>query len=674
VNAYRPQLATLVKSPPRGPGWVHEIKFDGYRIGGLLRGGEVTLISRNGKDWTAQFPEVARAVAALPAREALLDGEVCLVLPDGRTSFQALQNVFGGGPRSGLVYFAFDLTWLDGVDLGRRPLLERKAALAGLLEKAGGDLIRPSAHWEEDGEAVWREACRLRLEGIVSKRADAAYRPGRNADWVKVKCIQRQELVIGGFTDPEGAARTGLGALLVGYREGDRLAFAGKVGTGFTNASAAALRRKLDALEVKECPFSPRPAGPLGKNAHWVRPELVAEVAFTEWTDDGKVRHPSFQGLREDKDAPQVVKEDPAPAPGPEPAPAPARAAAPAATAARTALAAPARAAATTPKHPKRAAAPAPKRPRRAAAAKTTPVPSRRASAARADAAPVVCGIRISHPDRVLYPDAGITKLDLARYYERVASAILPHLRGRPLTLVHCPTGIGGDCRYMKHSKVWARGPVRRISIREKTKVGEYLVVDDEAALLSMAQMNILELHTWNTRAEHLEQPDQIVLDLDPGPEVPWRDVVGAARDVRDALREAGLESWVKTTGGAGLHVVAPVVPKRDWSECLEFSRAFAQVLAKRDPRRFTVAYARAGRERLILLDYLRNNRTNTSVAAYSTRARAGAPVSTPIHWDELTARLRPAKFTVKTVPRRLRTLADDPWKGYWTSKQRLPK
>jgi bifunctional non-homologous end joining protein LigD len=284
-----------------------------------------------------------------------------------------------------------------------------------------------------------------------------------------------------------------------------------------------------------------------------------------------------------------------------------------------------------------------------------------------------VSGIRISHPERVLYPDAGVTKLDLVRYYDEISDAILPHLRGRPLTLVHCPDGIGGECRYMKHSKVWARGPVRRVSIKEKTKVGEYLVVDDEPALVSLVQMNVLELHTWNSRAERVEEPDRIVLDLDPGPDVPWRDVVAAARDVRDALRDAGLESWVKTTGGAGLHVVAPVAPRRDWSDCLEFSRALAQALAKDDPRRYTVAYARAGRERLILLDYLRNNRTNTSVAAFSSRARPGAPVSTPIHWDELTARLRPAKLTVKTVPGRLRSLGEDPWAGYWKSKQRLP-
>lgn len=313
--AYRAQLATLVKGPPRGPGWVHEIKFDGYRIGAMLQGGKVTLLSRNGKDWTAQFPEVVRAVAALPARDAILDGEVCVVLADGRTSFQALQNVFGGGARPGLTYFAFDLLRLDGSELGQRPLLERKAALEALLERAGATLIRPSQHWEEDGEAVLREACRLGLEGIVSKRADAAYRPGRNTDWVKAKCLRRQELLIGGFTEPEGAARTGLGALLVGYRDGERLAFAGKVGTGFTNASASALRKRLDALEIDACPFSPKPAGVLGRLAHWVRPELVAEVAFSEWTEDGKIRHPSFQGLREDKSPGEVVRERAAPPP-----------------------------------------------------------------------------------------------------------------------------------------------------------------------------------------------------------------------------------------------------------------------------------------------------------------------------------------------------------------------
>ncbi len=294
---------------------------------------------------------------------------------------------------------------------------------------------------------------------------------------------------------------------------------------------------------------------------------------------------------------------------------------------------------------------------------RTTP----RARKPRTPAAPlpVVNGVRVSHPERVLYPDAGLSKLDLVRYYDEVASAILPHLRGRPLTLVHCPEGLAGGCRYMKHSKVWARGPVRRIPIREKTKTGEYLVVDDAAALLSVVQMDVLELHTWNSTTDRLEEPDRIVLDLDPGPEVPFAEVVRAARLVRDALAALGLASFVKTTGGAGLHVVVPLVPVRPWQECLAFSRAFAATIARHDPRRFTVAFARAGRERKILLDYLRNNRTNTSVAAFSTRARPGAPVSVPVSWDELGPRLRPERHTIRTVPRRLASLRADPWQGY---------
>jgi bifunctional non-homologous end joining protein LigD len=316
IPAYRPQLALLVAEAPEGGAWVHEVKYDGYRIGCAIEGGEVTLWSRRGKDWTAQFPEVAAAARKLKVRAALLDGEVAAVLPDGRTSFQALQNAFAGGHRA-LVYFAFDLLHLDGEDLLERPLLERKAALARIVGEGVG-VIRYATHFEGNGRDVHREACRLGLEGIVSKRLDLPYRAGRNATWVKTKCILRQEFVIGGFTDPEGAARDAIGALLVGYREAGALRFAGKVGTGFTNASARALRRRLASLAANESPFTPRPAGSLGRNAHWVRPELVCEVAFTEWTQDGKIRHPSFQGLREDKRAVDVVRERAATAAGKE--------------------------------------------------------------------------------------------------------------------------------------------------------------------------------------------------------------------------------------------------------------------------------------------------------------------------------------------------------------------
>ena len=273
-----------------------------------------------------------------------------------------------------------------------------------------------------------------------------------------------------------------------------------------------------------------------------------------------------------------------------------------------------------------------------------------------------------------MYPDLGVTKRDVARYYEAVAEAMVPHLAGRPLTLVHCPEGLSGGCRFMKHSKPWAPEAVRRVRVREKTKVGEYLVVDDARALLSIVQMDVLELHTWNSTADRLEEPDRIVLDLDPGPEVCRAEVVAAARLARDALRALGLAAFVKTTGGAGLHVVTPLVPERPWTECLAFARGLATAIARHDPRRFTIAYAKAGRERKILLDYLRNNRTNTSVAALSTRARPGAPVSVPLAWDELSPRSRPERHTIRTVPRRLARLAADPWAGYDRARRSLAR
>ncbi len=635
VPPYRAQLALLVDAAPEATGWVHEVKYDGYRIGCAVEGGRATLWSRRGKDWRAQFPEIAAAAARLPVRSALLDGEVAAVLPDGRTSFQALQNAFAGVRRS-LVYFVFDLLHLDGEDLAARPLLERKAALAKLLGDGAGP-IRYAPHVEGSGAAVFREACRLGLEGIVSKRTDQAYKAGRGGGWVKTKCILRQELVVGGFTDPEGAARDAIGALLVGVNEGSALRFAGKVGTGFTNAQARALRSRLERLATRDCPFTPRPGGWLGKNAHWVRPELVAEVAFTEWTKDGSLRHPSFQGLREDKNAKDVVRERPT--------------AAPTSTGAT---------ATSTPT------------PTSTSTATATSTSARRATRSSRKPSAEIAGVRISNPDRVVYPDLGLTKGDVARYYEAVADAIVPHLRGRPLTLYHCPVGLAGACRFMKHSKVWAPEAVRRVAIREKTKTGEYLVIDDAASLLSVVQMDVLELHTWNSTTDRLEEPDRIVLDLDPGPDVRFAEVVRGARVVKDALAALGLPSFAKTTGGAGLHVVVPLVPARPWQECLAFSRAFAAAIVRHDPRRFTTAFARAGRERKILIDYLRNNRTNTSVAAFSTRARPGAPVSVPISWEELGPRVRPERHTIRTVPRRLASLREDPWRGYEAARRPL--
>jgi bifunctional non-homologous end joining protein LigD len=618
IPDYDPQLAQLVKAAPSGPGWLHELKYDGYRIGCRIDRGRATLISRNGKDWTDAFPEIAKAAAALRVKSALVDGEVCLVLPDGRTSFQALQNL-GRGDRQRLVYFAFDLLHLDGRDLMSEPLEARKRALERIVR---GPRIRFSAHLDADGPDAWREACRLRLEGIVSKPRDQPYLAGRRAGWLKTKCIHQQEFVIGGFTDPEGS-RQGIGALLVGHYDGSALIFAGKVGTGFTTKGARELRTALNAIETKDCPFAARPAGWLGKNAHWVRPRLVGEVVFTEWTDEGKVRHPSFQGLRRDKDPRSVVRERPAAPPAARPQP-------PEGT--------------------------------------------------------IVRGIRVSNPDRVMYPDLppeggsrtsrspALTKLDIVRYYDRIADAMMPHVEGRPLTLVRCGAGIDGDCIYMKHSKLWAPRALTRVKIQEKTKIGDYLVVESPEALVSLAQMDILEIHTWNTRYGKVEHPDRIVLDLDPGPEIEWAAVVEAAKTVRRLLRTLDLESYVKTTGGRGLHLVVPLEPRQTWDVCLDFARAAAGALARHDPALFTTAFAKRGRERQILVDYMRNNRTNTSIAAFSTRARPGAPVSTPISWTELTPKLSPASFTVGTAPARVERLRADPWADYFKTRQRLSR
>ncbi len=607
-SAFVPQLARLVRQPPHGDSWLHELKYDGYRVGCVIDDGHVRLVSRTGNDCTARFPEVVDAVRRLGARHGVLDGEVAIMRPDGRTSFQDLQNAFSGGSRAALFYFVFDLLHLDGEDVARLPLEQRKAMLARLLahgrRETGDGVLRLAEHVVGNGPAFFAEVCRLGLEGVVSKRRDLPYDPGRHGGWLKTKCLQRAEFVVGGFTDPEGT-RPGIGALIgaliLGHRDdAGRLVCAGKVGTGFTQESASALRRRLEALETTTCPFTPFPPGFRRRGVHWVQPLLSAEVAFSEWTSDGKIRQPSFRGLRE-------------------------------------------------------GAAAAPRRDDR-----------------RAPAAPYTA-VKLTHPERVLYPDLGLTKRDVATYYETVAEWIVPHVAGRPLTLVRCPSGVGESCVYMKHSRVWAPAGLRRVRIQEKTKLGEYLVADDLAGILGLVQMDVLEIHTWNSTVDDVERPNRLVVDLDPGPEVRWPAVVAAARLVRDVLAALDLESFVKTTGGVGLHVVVPLLPALDWRACLDVARALADAIVRHDPRAYTTAVPKAGRERKILLDYLRNNRTNTSVAAFSTRARAGAPVSMPLAWDELTPSLRPSRFTVRAVASRVRALRADPWAKYWTLQQRVP-
>jgi bifunctional non-homologous end joining protein LigD len=435
-----PQLATLVKEPPRGDGWFHEMKLDGYRILARLEKGKARLWSRNAKDWTERFPTVARAVEALAVPTAILDGEVAMLLPDGTTSFNALQNAHGNATAGELTYFVFDVIYLDGWSLTAASLEERKKVLNDLLAGSSRPLCY-SEHVVGAGEEFFRQACRLKLEGIVSKKRDAPYSPGRMRTWLKVKCQQEQELVIGGFTDPEGQ-RSGLGALLLGVYEDGKLRYAGKVGTGFSVEVAQDLRRKLDRLTQSTNPFGDKV--PRMARAHWVKPKLVANVTFGEWTPDGRLRHPSFKSLREDMAPREVVREKPA-------------------------------------------------------------------APARGEEAIAIEGVRITHPDRVVYPEQGITKRELAAFYVSIADWILPHLLDRPTTLVRCPEGLGGECFYQKHTGQWAPPSLRRVKIQEKRKVGEYLVVDDLPGLVGLMQIGILEIHTWNSRFEHLEQPDRLV-------------------------------------------------------------------------------------------------------------------------------------------------------------------
>jgi bifunctional non-homologous end joining protein LigD len=637
--SYEPQLAALVKAPPDGDGWLHELKYDGYRIGCRIDATKkvtsVSLLSRRGKDWSAAFPEVIEAARRLGVRQAFLDGEVAVLQADGRTSFQALQNAFGGTRRPGLTYFAFDLLHLDGEDLTGRSLDERKEVLAKLIPPGRtSELFRYSDHVIGRGAAFLAEACRVGLEGIVSKQRSLPYQPGRNSGWVKSKCTRRQEFVVGGFTDPEGS-RQGIGALLIGvYDERKQLVFAGKVGTGFTRKSAHDLRQRLNALEQPRTPFqSQPPSGWLGANAHWVKPVLVAEVAFTEWTDDGKIRHPSFQGLREDKTAEEVVAEKPK-------------------------------------------EAPVPSKVKARGQSKTRKIGTAKGAKDAKDAKDGTKA-KITHPERIVYPEISLTKGELAAYYEAIAPWMVPHVEGRPLTIVRCPQGLvtgddRKDCFYMKHSQVWAPPNLERVPIKEKTKVGTYLVLKDPAGLQALAQMGVLEIHTWNSLADDVERPNRVVFDLDPGPKVPFTEVIEAAILVRDTLASLGLESFVKNTGGRGLHVMVPIRPEGDWDTTFNFTRDLSAAIAARQPNRYTISVPKAGRERKILIDYLRNNRASTSVAAFSSRARPTAPVSTPLGWDELSPKIPPNHFTVRNLPERLRKLRRDPWEGYWKCRQRL--
>lgn len=713
-RALEPELATLVRTTPRGDEWIHETKFDGYRALCRVSGGRAQWITRAGNDWTPKFASLSPAVEALPVNDALFDGEIVVLRKDGTTSFQDLQNSLRGGARN-LTYFAFDLLHLDGFDLRAAPLAARKTALRALLEhNTEENLLRFSEHIDGHGEKILDAACRRGLEGIVSKLRDDPYRSGRGHGWVKAKCSREQELVIGGFTRPEGSRRH-FGALLLGYFEQKKLRYAGRVGTGFDDNALAAIGAKLRAIEIEKPAFADPPRGADARGVRWVRPSLVGAVRFTAWTSDGMLRHPSFQGLREDKPAREVVREEAVPlaraidAPSShgtsestsDGAPSRARRARTSQRVARIGASKSASVARTNSRKTESSArSRASKRSgvvrsdaresnsvTRSRASKPTGVArsdarqsnrvarsdgTRRARARHAQASAggesTVAGIAISHPDRVLYADMGVTKIDIARYYESVGEQILPHVADRPLNLLRCPAGPGKPCFFQRHGHDTFPDVVKTADVgRSET----CLYVDSIAGVVALVQMGVLELHPWGAKVDRPELPDRMFFDLDPDPSVPWSRVVETAKLVRAMLAELELESFVKTTGGKGLHVIVPLARRAPWDEVKSFSQGIAQALERAAPDLYIATMSKARRKNRIFIDYLRNSRTASAVAAYSTRARPGATVSTPIAWSELD-RVSNADFDVRTVPERLRRSKRDPWPGYLSTKQKI--
>lgn len=609
------ELASLVKHVPEGDRWFHEIKFDGYRILGFKDKDRVRLISRNGKDWTERFPDIERSVAALPAKQAIVDGEVVVLKPDGSNSFQALQNFARQGEPTELTYMVFDLLYLDGTDLRGAALQDRKPLLETLVASGDGR-VRYTDHIEGRGDVFFEQACTHSLEGVVSKRRDAPYRSGRGRDWAKTKCLQEQEFVVVGYTDP-GGTRSAFGALVLAVHDNGDLRHVGRVGTGFSDASLADIHERLTKLERKDPPVINPPKGAQAASIHWVEPQLVAEVSFTEWTGDGNLRHPAFHGLREDKPADEIVAEEPVELP---------------------------EQAAADPENP----------------ADDRSGPPRRAGK---DDRPMVAGVSLSNPDRVLWPDVGITKSELAYYYESIAELMLPHVANRPLSLYRCPAGYTGECFYQKHIQHFPKA-VGTVAIYEPddNETVPYAKITGLPSIVGLVQMGVLEIHPWGSRADDPDAPDRLIFDLDPDTELPWKTVAGTALLLHSELARLGLDSWLKTTGGKGLHVMVPIVRRQSWTEVRDFSRAFVDHIVSLEPRLFTASMSKSQRGGKIFIDYVRNTRGATAIAAYGTRARPGAPVSVPLFWEEAESAQERPEFTVRNLAARLEALSSDPW------------
>jgi bifunctional non-homologous end joining protein LigD len=601
-----PELCKLVERPPSGDDWAHEAKLDGYRMQLRVADNEATLKTRKGLDWTDKFQPIAELAAKFP--NCIIDGEVAALDANGAPDFSALQAALSDGNVDDLVLFAFDLLYLVDTDVRKLPLRERKALLKQLLDSQGlraNSLIRYVDHFEAPATAVLESACRMNLEGIISKRVAAPYRSGRVGDWTKAKCRAGHEVVIGGWTREAGQLRS----LLVGVHRNSQLVPVGRVGTGFSSAKAQMLMQRLEPLASTKSPFTGPNAPRGGRDVQWVEPRLVAEIEFAGWTGSGNVRQAAFKGLREDKPAREVVAERPA-------------------AAEETSM-----------------KKPAPKRTR------TT------SSGGHSDAPNVVMGVPISKPDKPLWPDAGdgkpVTKLDLARYHESVGEWMMQHIEGRPCSIIRAPDGINGQRFFQRHAM---KGTSNLLTLTRVAGDHEpYLQIDRIEGLAAVAQSAAVELHPWNCEPYQPEVPGRLVFDLDPSPEVSFDAVIAAARELKDRLEALGLITFCKTTGGKGLHVVTPLAPEKRsklrWPEAKAFAQAVCARMAEDSPDRYLLNMAKKQRTGKIFLDYLRNDRLSTAVAPLSPRLRAGAPVSMPLRWPQVKAGLDPARYTLRTAP-----------------------
>jgi len=612
-----PQLCRLVDQPPSGTDWVHEVKFDGYRLQLRVEDGKARLLTRKGLDWTAKFPAIAKAAADLP--DSIIDGEVCALDHNGAPDFAALQAALSDGKTEPLIFFAFDLLFAESEDLRRLPLSTRKARLGKLLAKHDTH-IRYVEHFTSGGDAVLLSACRMNLEGIVSKKLDAPYSSGRGDTWTKAKCRAGHEVVIGGWSTTSGKFRS----LLVGVHRGDHLVYVGRVGTGYSAGKVKQLMPRLKEAAAKTSPFSGKGAPKNERGVNWLKPELVAEIEFAGWTGDGMVRQAAFKGLRADKDASDVEAE--------------------------------------TPKKSKKLAAPKPGKiaPKKGVAAK---------------GAVVVMNIPLSHPDKALWPDAGdgepVTKLDLARYYEAAGDWMLPHIKGRPCSLVRAPDGIEGDQRFFqRHAMAGQSSLFSEVKVSGDRKA--YLQIDRVEALAAVAQAGGLELHPWNNEPGHPDRPGRFVFDLDPSPDLGFDDVVSAAVELKARLDALGLVPFAKTTGGKGLHVVTPFDAGTSigWPEAKAIAREICARMAADNPEKYLVNMSKEKRKGKIFLDYLRNDRMATAVAPLSPRARPGATVSMPLEWSAVKKGLDPKRFTVRSAPALLKK--SGAWKDYAKAEKPL--